>query len=112
MSVLVDEHVIPAVAATFTPFLASRPARVAWAAGPADTLAETVKAGYRIDVVVLPSGPALDRVRDELAGRPVSIGTLAGTRYWAAPITAKGVPFVAFVTGVRGARVLRAHGLR
>ncbi|MGZ4651099.1 MAG: hypothetical protein ACXV3A_11260 [Kineosporiaceae bacterium] len=112
VSVLVDEHVTSALAATFTPFLDSRPVRVAWAAGPADNLAETVKAGYRFDVVVLPSGPALDRVRDELAGRPVSIGALDGTRYWAAPITARGVPFVAFVAGRSGARVLRAHGLR
>jgi hypothetical protein len=108
--VLVDERALSAVSATFMPYLTRLPGIVTAGAGSAADIATTVKHGHRMDVVILPTGPALDRVRGELILPPSPIGSLDGTEYWAAPVTAGGLPFVTFLTTGRGAKVLQAHG--
>jgi hypothetical protein len=110
-TVLVDERALSAVSATFTPYLTRLPGVVTAGAGSAADIATTVKHGQRMDVVILPAGPALDRVRGELILPPSPIGSLDGTEYWAGAVTARGLPFVTFLTTGRGAKVLQAQGL-
>jgi hypothetical protein len=109
-TVLAEEHALPVVRAAIDPFLGGKRGRVSSGGGSATDVATTVKDGYRIDVVVLPAGAGLERVREELLLPPARLGTLAGTEYWAAVITARGLPFWKFLTGARGMKVLRAHG--
>jgi hypothetical protein len=109
-TVLVDQGALGAVRAAVGPFLNGKSGRVRSGGGSAADIATTVKYGQRIDLVVLPAGPALQRVRDELIAPPEPIGRLAGTQYWAAPVTSLGLPFFTFLTSRNGAKVLRAHG--
>ena len=109
-TVLVDQRTLSAVSATFPPYLSRLPGVVTAGAGSAADIATTVKHGQRMDAVVLPAGPALDRVRGELFLPPSPIGRLGGTEYWAGAVTAGGLPFVTFLTAGRGATVLQAHG--
>ena len=109
-TILVDQGALRAVRAVIRPFLNGKPGRVSSGGGSAADIATTVKYGQRIDLVVLPPGPALDRVRDELLVPPAPIGRLGGTEYWAAAVTARGLPFFTFLTSRNGAKALRASG--
>ena len=108
--VLVEQGAVGALGSDIQQFVATRPVRVRWGAGTADEIATTVKQGYRFSVVVLPTGPALDRIRDELLAPPTRLGRLGSTTYWACPVDRYGLPFLRFLTGRTSTRVLRAHG--
>jgi ABC-type molybdate transport system substrate-binding protein len=110
VQVLVEHAALPALTADIQEFVTTRPAQISWGGGTADAIATTVKNGYRVSVVVLPSGPALDRVRDELVAPPARLGRLGRATYWACPVDQYGLPFLRFLTSRRSVRVLRAHG--
>jgi hypothetical protein len=110
IQVLVDQPAVGALGTDIQQFVATRQVRVSWGGGTPDAIATTVKDGYRISVVVLPSGPALDRIRDELVAPPTALGTLGSATYWAAPVDQFGLPLVRFLTGRTSQRVLRAQG--
>jgi hypothetical protein len=110
IQVLVEQAALGALGADIRTFVATRPARISWGGGTADAISTTVKNGYRISVVVLPSGPALDRIRDELVAPPTRVGTLGPDTYWACPVDQFGSSLVRFLTSRTSKRVLRAHG--
>ena len=110
IDVLVDQAALAAVGTDVERFLATRPGRITWGGGTADDIATTIEHGYRISVVVLPSGPALERVRDELVAPPVRLGTRGSTTYWACAVDQFGLPFVRFLTGRGSRQLLREHG--
>jgi hypothetical protein len=113
-SILADSTVLPAVRAAIPAYFGDRPrgsiSRFATGGGSPADIATTVKHGFRVDAVVLPAGPSLDRVRDELVTAPVQIGELGTTAYWGAAVTVGALPFVRYLAG-QGRHVLRAHGL-
>jgi ABC-type molybdate transport system substrate-binding protein len=110
IQVLVEQPALDALGADIRQFVATRSVPVSWGGGTADAITATVKQGYRISVVVLPSGPALDRIRDELVAPPTRLGTLGPATYWACPVDQFGLPLVRFLTGRTSKRVLRAQG--
>ena len=110
IQVLVDQSVLGALGADIREFVSTRQARVRWGGGTADAIATTVKHGYRISVVVLPSGPALERIRDELLAPPTRLGTVGSTTYWACPVDQYGLSFLRFLPGRASQRVLRSQG--
>jgi hypothetical protein len=110
IEVLVEQPALAAVRSDIDLFVSRRATRVSSGGGTADAIATTVKHGYRIDAVVLPSGPALDRVADELLEPPMRLGTLRSTTYWACDIDRFGRPFAHFLATPASERVLHAHG--
>ena len=112
IGVLVAQAALAAVGDDIRQFVTTRPGRISWGGGTAEDIATTIKHGYRVSVVVLPSGPALDRVRDELLEPPTKIGALGPDTYWACAVDEFGRPFVRFLTSRAGQRVLRAHGFQ
>jgi hypothetical protein len=109
-TVLVDQPALGAVRAAAGPFLRGRSGRLNTGGGSAADIATTVKYGQRIDLVVLPAGPALERVREELLLPPAPIGRLAGTEYWAGAVTVRGLAFWKVLTSPRGAKLLHTQG--
>jgi len=105
----------PAVVAAVPGALPGKPAArkvgVRYGTGTADDIAATVKNGRPIDLVVLPAGPALDRVSDELLQPPSLLGTLGSTRYYAGAVTARALPLLKYWEGLQGRAKLRAAGL-
>ena len=110
IQVLVEQAALEAIGADIHQFLATRDARISWGGGTADAIVSTVKDGYRVSVVVLPSGPALERVRDELVAPPTKLGRLGSATYWACPVDQYGLSFLRFLTGRTSKRVLRSQG--
>jgi ABC-type molybdate transport system substrate-binding protein len=110
IQVLVEQAALGALGADIHQFLSTRDARISWGGGTADAIVATVKDGYRVSVVVLPSGPALERVRDELVAPPTRLGRLGSATYWACPVDQYGLSFVRFLTGRTSQRVLRSQG--
>lgn len=103
-----------AVVAAVPGALPGKPAEkigVRYGTGTADDIAATVKNGRLIDLVVLPAGPALDRVSDELLQPPSLLGTLGSTRYYAGAVTARALPLLKYWEGRQGRAKLRAAGL-
>ena len=107
---LVEQAALAAVGDDIRQFVATRRGRINWGGGTAEDIATTIKHGYRVSVVVLPSGPALDRVRDELLEPPAKIGALGPDTYWACAVDQFGRPFVRFLATRAGRLVLQAHG--
>jgi hypothetical protein len=110
--VLVEQAALAALRADIDRFAAVRPVRISSGGGTADAIAATVKQGYRISVVVLPSGPALDRVRDELLAPPTRLGDLGAQTYWLCTVDRYGVPLARFLGGRTSRRVLQSQGFR
>ena len=110
IQVLVEQGAMGALGRDIRQFVTTRSARVRWGGGTAEAIATSVKHGYRISVVVLPSGPALDRIRDELLAPPTRLGRLGSATYWACPVDQYGLSFVRFLTGRASQRVLRSQG--
>ena len=111
LQVLVEQRAVDALATDIGQFVAERPtATVSWGGGTAEDIATTVKQGYRNSVVVLPSGPALDRIRDELLDPPARLGQLKGVTYWVCTVDKSGRPFARYLTSRRSLRVLRSQG--
>ncbi len=111
LQVLVEQRAVDALATDIGQFVAQRPmATVSWGGGTAEAIATTVKQGYRNSVVVLPSGPALDRIRDELLDPPARLGQLRDVTYWVCTVDKTGRPFARYLTGRRSLRVLKSQG--
>jgi hypothetical protein len=110
VQVLVEQSAAAALGADLRQYVGTRTARVSWGGGTPDAIATTVKQGYRISVVVLPPGPALDRIRDELLEPPTRLGTLGSTTYWACLVDEFGRSLMRFLTGRTSKRVLKAQG--
>jgi ABC-type molybdate transport system substrate-binding protein len=110
IQVLVEQGAEAALRGDIRQYVTSRKVAVSWGGGTAEAIATTVKHGYRIDVVVLPSGPALERVDDELLAPPAKLGTLRSTTYWACAVDQSGLSFVRFLTGRTGKGALRQQG--
>jgi ABC-type molybdate transport system substrate-binding protein len=110
IQVLVEQAALGALEADIHQFLSTRDARISWGGGTADAIVTTVKDGYRVGVVVLPSGPALERVRDELVAPPTRLGMLGSATYWACPVDQYGLSFLHFLAGRNSKRVLRSQG--
>ena len=75
----------------------------------ADQIANAVKDGEFVDVVVLPPGPALDRLRDELVIPPVQIMPSTSSTLWVGAVTDRGLRFTRFLTGRAGRAALRSQ---
>jgi len=109
--VLTDGTTRAAVLAGITDYVRARSGRIVSAVGTPNAVAGSVKQGAVVDAVVLPAGPALDRVRDELVTAPSRLGRVRGTVYYAAPVTSKGALFVQYLLTARGRAQLTAHGV-
>jgi len=107
---LTDDAPRAAVASEIAAFAQEKRSRVVSSDGSPTAVATAVKDGKPVDVVVLPAGPALERVRDELVEPPVALGTLASTPYWAAAVTDRGLDFVKFLRTAPATALLRVHG--
>jgi hypothetical protein len=111
-TVLVDPVAEQALAANFKKYARGRKPGFRYGAGSADDIASTVKHGRPIDMVVLPEGPALDRVEDELLEPATLLGTIGATRYYVGAVTSRALPFTAWVLSPNGRATLRANGVR
>ncbi len=109
---LLDSRVSRAVTAALPTSVRGRPVGIRYGTGTPDDMAATVKNGRTIDLVVLPAGPALDRVTDELVRAPVLLGSLGSTRWYGGAVTAKGLPILTYWEGPQGRVKLRRSGLR
>jgi hypothetical protein len=109
--VLGDATLQQAMTSGITGYTRTGRERITSALGTPDAVATAVKDGRIVDVVVLPSGPALDRVRNELVTAPEPIGQVAGTQYWAAAVTGRGLGFFRYLHSRPGAALLARAGL-
>jgi hypothetical protein len=107
-----QQALIAAVPATLPGKPTAEKVGIRYGIGTPDDVAATVKNGRLIDLVVLPAGPALDRVSDELLQAPTLLGVLGSTRYYAGAVTARALPLVKYWEGPRGRAKLRSAGLR
>jgi hypothetical protein len=111
-SVLLDPAVEKVMAPTFKRYVNGRKRGFRYGAGSPDEIASTVKNGRLIDLVILPAGPGLDRVENELLTPPTLLGTVGSTTYYLGAVTAKALPFVKWVPSPAGRATLRANGVR
>ena len=100
-----------AVTAAIPGALQGKKVGIRYGTGSPDDITATVKNGRLIDLVVLPAGPALERISDELLRTPSLLGTLGSTRYYAGAVTAKALPIVTYWEGPQGKTRLRRGGL-
>jgi len=110
IQVLVDRGAELALRRDIEAYATTRRVGVSWGSGTADAIVTTVKHGYRIDVVVLRSGAALDRVGDELLAPPEKLGTFRSDTYWACAVDEYGLSFVRFLVGRTSKGMLRQQG--
>lgn len=110
-AVLVDSPAEKPVTGVIKGYLHGRKAGFRYGAGDPDDIAETVKNGRLIDVVVLPAGPGLDRVKDELLQPPLRLGRIGSTDYYLGTVTSKGLLFTKWLQTLSGQAQLRLHGV-
>jgi hypothetical protein len=87
-------------------YLDSKRRGIKYGAGAPEQIATTVKTGLPTDAVILPPGPALDRIREELASPPLPFLPTPTTTFWVAPVTDRGLSFARFLAGRRGSTAL------
>lgn len=109
ITVLIDTRAVPAIRCAIRPFLRGNSVGIRFGGGVPDKIAMEVKEGHYVDVVILPSGPALNRVRNELATPPAHLAVASRTSYWVGAVTNKGLAFARFLTGPQGRAVLSSH---
>lgn len=110
--VVVDKALKPAFAAEIAAYTRAKKKKIAWSTSTPEGVADGVKNGGPIDVVVLPQGPSLERVTNELLVPPRTLGQVGSVTYSAAAVTYIGLPFVEYLTSGEGGSGLRAHGVR
>jgi hypothetical protein len=108
IAVLIDSPALTPIRCAMGSYLDANRRGVKYAAGTPDQIAETVKNGLPTDVVVMPLGPALDRIRDELARPPLPVLATGSTTFWVAGVTDKGLAFADFLTGRKGRAALQS----
>lgn len=111
VNVVVDDLARPAFAGAVTAYWRNEHIRVIVRSGTSAAIAQAVKFGTIVDLVVIAGGPPLARIRDELTAHAMSLGTYRGVGYWAAPVTDVGVRYVSFLRSRVGVAALRAGGL-
>jgi hypothetical protein len=110
IAVLIDASALTPVRCAMGSFLTSKRRGVKYGAGAPDQIATSVKNGLPTDAVVLPPGPALDRIRDELASPPLPLPAVSSgsTTFWVAAVTDRGLGFANFLAGRKGQAVLKS----
>ena len=108
IAVLIDAPAVPAVRCAMDSYLGQTGRGIKYGAGAPDQIATTVKDGLPTDAVILPPGPALDRIRDELASPPLPFLSTSSTTFWVAPVTDRGLSFARFLAGRRGSAALNS----
>lgn len=106
----VDRLVRAPILETTREFQAVRRTRFYVSTGTPEQAAMAVKDGMVVDVVILPKGAALNRVRDELVTPPVAFGVRDGVTYEAAAVTSTGLLYVRYLQTAGGEAVLGAAG--
>ena len=98
--VLADPPAVPALRCTIGRYAVEQPRGVRLGTATPEAIAAAVKDGEPADLVILPAGAALDRVRDELATPPARIAMApAGATQWVAAVTDKGLGLARFLAG-------------
>jgi hypothetical protein len=109
ITVLADSRVVPALQCAMAQYARGQERGIKFGAGQPDAIASAVKDGEPTDVAILPTGAALDRVRDELATPPARIfAPPTATTFWVAAVTDKGLRFARFLSGRQGRSLLRS----
>jgi hypothetical protein len=106
IAILIDTPVAPAIRCTMDVYLKGRRRGIKYGAGGPDQIATAVKRGEPTDVVIMPPGPALDRIRDELASPPQPFLVTTAATFWVAPVTDRGLGFARFLTSRKGKALL------
>ena len=106
----VDAVARTAVLGGITAYVTAKNTKIISAAGTPDAVVTSVKRGAIVDVVVLPDGPELTRVSDELVKPPERIGVLGGRTYYVGTVTSRGLIFTKFLATAQGRAVLRQQG--
>lgn len=109
---LVDRGFETPSAPAFTAFLGGRAGGVRYGVGDPAAITATVKDGERVDAVVLPAGPDLDRLANEFVFPAEPVGRIRGTTYWVGAVDMRGWALVTYLTGVRGRALLRTYGVQ
>jgi hypothetical protein len=108
--VLADSPALPAVRCAADRYVLGRPRGVKLGAGTPGAIAAAVKNGEPTDLVILPAGAALDRVRDELATPPMQVHIQpGGTTRWVGAVTDKGLRFARFLSSRHGRSLLSSN---
>jgi hypothetical protein len=107
-TVLIDTPAVPAIRCATERYLRGAKSGIAIGAGAPDHIVRTIKYGLPGDVVILPAGPALDRVRNELATPPLSVVTISTTTFWAGAVTDRGLRYIHYLAGRYGRAVLES----
>jgi hypothetical protein len=108
ITVLIDSAALTPVRCAMGSFLDPKWPGIKYAAGSPDQIVATVKSGLWIDAVVLRAGPALDRVRDELASPPRPVLGTRSTTFWVAAVTDKGLALASSLASRKGQAVLES----
>ncbi len=111
-TVLVAAGAENAVAGALTRYAGTRESGFLYGTGSPDDIATTVKNGRLIDMVVLPAGPGLDRVEDELLKPASRFGRVGSTTYYLGAVTSKALAFITWLSSRPGQVALRANGVR
>jgi len=112
VALLVDSGAARSVQCTLRPFVRGKPRGIRFGGGSSDEITTTVKDGEPADVVVMPAGPALDRILDELARPPTSLTLTPGHVYWVGAVDDRGLALADFLSGPAGRKVLRSPACR
>jgi hypothetical protein len=96
-SLAIDSAILPALTDTLRGYDDARRMSTDVVAGTSRAVAEAVKAGDTLDVVIVGGSSPLRIVRDELAGPPTQLGAYDGTTFWAAPVTTFGLKVARFL---------------
>jgi predicted small lipoprotein YifL len=108
VTVLIDSAALTPVRCAMGSFLDPKWPGIKYAAGSPDQIVTTVKSGLWTDAVVLRAGPALDRLRGELAGPPLPLLATGPTTFSVAAVTDKGLALASSLASRKGRAVLES----
>jgi hypothetical protein len=87
---LIDTPVVKVFKKSLPPNVGAYKTGLYYGTGTPEDLVSTVKNGWRIDLVVLPAGADLQRLKNELVQPPVPLGKVGSEQYYVAPVTRQG----------------------
>jgi hypothetical protein len=107
VTVLADPPAVPAVRCAMRRYVVGKARGIKLGTATPGAIAAAVKNGEPTDLVIIPAGAALDRVRDELATPPTQIHIQpGGTTWWVAAVTDKGLGLARFLSSRQGRSLL------
>jgi len=109
INVLIDTPAVPPVRCVMRVYVRGEARGIKFGGASAEEIATTVKDGQRVDLVILPAGSALDRIRDELAAPAAPLAAVSRNTYWVGAVTNKGLAFARFLTGRQGHLAFASH---